>query len=176
MGHTHPREESGQPSPSRPGRAAGFTLIELMVSAAIVAVMLSIGVVSYRSAVDKPGLQMAADEMFGVIQEVRMRAIREKAFCTVEFNTPGNNQYRVDTTNQVVDLSKYKGNIAFAESPIAADAPSAARLRFTPQGFAVNSGTVYLTTSYDESFCRVRTTFSGITRIERFNPSTKTWN
>jgi prepilin-type N-terminal cleavage/methylation domain-containing protein len=176
MGHTHPREESGQPSPSRPGSAAGFTLIELIVSAAIVAVMLSIGVVSYRSAVDKPGLQMAADEMFGVIQEARMRAIREKAFCNVEFNTPETNQYRVDPSNQVVDLSKYKGNIAFAAPPLADDDPAAARLRFTPQGFAVISGIVYLTTNYDNSFYRVRTTFSGITRVERLNSSTKTWN
>jgi prepilin-type N-terminal cleavage/methylation domain-containing protein len=158
------------------GGDSGFTLIELMIVVALLAILGGIGVASIRTIGDKPGVQYAADELFGAIQNARMRAIRTNQFCTVTFNAPGLNQYQVSLTNEVVSLSKYRGNVTFGNSPNAANPAPAASLQFTPQGFATTSGAVYLTTAIDNTWYRVNTSYAGVTSVDRYSPASGTWN
>ncbi len=148
-------------------RSDGFTLIELMVVVAIIAVMLGVAVLSINFS-RKAGVQYAADELFGAIQNARMRAVRENQWCTITFNSPQPNQYQISLNNEVVDLSKYRGNVTFGNSPNAVDLPPAAQLIFTPQGFATTFGSVYLNSGVDNTWYRVETTYAGICRINRW--------
>lgn len=145
----------------------GFTLTELMVVVAIIAVLGGVAVFSIHFN-RKAGVQYAADELFGAIQNARMRAVRENQWCTVAFNSPQPNQYQISLSSEVVDLSKYRGEVTFGNSPNAADPAPAAQLVFTPQGFATTFGNVYLDSGVDNTWYRVETTYAGICRVNRW--------
>ena len=148
-------------------QSEGFTLIELMVVLAIIAVLGGVAVFSIHFN-RKAGVQYAADELFGAIQNARMRAVRENQGCSITFNSPQPNQYQISLNNEVVDLSKYRGNVTFGNSPNAVDLPPAAQLIFTPQGFATTFGNVYLNSGVDNTWYHVETTYAGICRINRW--------
>lgn len=62
----------------------GFTLIELMVTIAVAAIVLTIAVPSFESAINNGRLTSAANEMMGALQSARAEAIRHNkraAFC-----------------------------------------------------------------------------------------------
>ena len=154
-------------------RPAGFSAVELMVVLAVVAVLSGVAAFSLSTS-RKAGIQYAVDEMFGAIQDARMRSIRGNQWCTVSFNTPALNQYRISLTNEVVNLGKYRGNVTFGNSPDATDPAPVAQLVFTPQGFAQTPGRVYLNSAEDNTWYRVETSYAGITRVDRWG--TAAWN
>ncbi len=154
-------------------RSAGFTLVELMVVLALSAILTGLAVASINSS-RKAGVQYAADEMYGAIQDARMRAIRTNQWCTIAFNTPAVNQYQISLTNEVVDLAKYPGNVTFGKSPNAIDLAPVPKLQFTPQGFATLPGSVYINSAVDNTWYRVQTTYAGVTRVDRWG--TAAWN
>jgi len=57
-------------------RDAGFTLIELMVTIAVAAILLAVAVPSFESVVNGNRLSAAANEMMASLQTARMEAIR----------------------------------------------------------------------------------------------------
>lgn len=65
-------------------RGRGFTLIELMVTIAVAALVLTIAVPSFESAINNGRLSSAANEMIGALQSARAEAIRHNkraGFC-----------------------------------------------------------------------------------------------
>lgn len=57
-------------------RQAGFTLIELMVTLAVMAIVLAIAVPSFASAFNTTRLSSAANEMVAALQTARMESVR----------------------------------------------------------------------------------------------------
>lgn len=60
----------------RPGRAAGFTLIELMVTVAIVAVLLAIGLPSFQNSLRSNRIATTTNELMASLSLARSSAIR----------------------------------------------------------------------------------------------------
>lgn len=77
-------------------RARGFTLIELMVTLAVAAIVISMAVPSFQSVINGNKLTAAANEMIASLQLARMEAIRRNARAGVCAST--NTQEGEDAT------------------------------------------------------------------------------
>ena len=74
------------PLDGRPARLAavrGFTLVELMVTVAVAAVLLAIAVPSFTSIVNSSRLTAQANEVVAALQSARMEAVRRNARVSV---------------------------------------------------------------------------------------------
>jgi prepilin-type N-terminal cleavage/methylation domain-containing protein len=150
----------------------GFTLIELMIAIAVVAILVSIAVPGMRGMSTKNSAQRAADEMYGVFMEAKMRAVRNNIAVTIDFDI-ANNRYTCDATNETVALNKYRGNVRFTNAPNG-QAPIA-RLRFSPQGFAILSGDVFIVEPDHNTFFRLQTSYAGVTTVDRWSEGAARW-
>ncbi len=63
--------------------AKGFTLIELMVTVAVAAILLTVGVPSFRATVENNRLTAAANELVGALNLARSEAIKRGVRVTV---------------------------------------------------------------------------------------------
>lgn len=82
------------PVPSATRRTAlpasrGFTLIELMVTVALVAILLAIGIPSFKAVISANRLSAAANEMVASVQQARIEAIRRNAQTVMCRTTDG---------------------------------------------------------------------------------------
>ena len=177
------------------GLSPGFTLIELMVVIASIAVMLAAAVPAVNDYLTRQAPQYAADELFGDIQLARIRAARYTRRCRIRFNFPGPNQYTLQDVdnagniippplglNKVVDLTKFRDNITFVNSPLAVDPPPFVTLEFLSQGVVngnitapVGSDSIYLTNRANDVFYRVLVSLAGGSGVYRFNPNANQW-
>jgi len=89
----------------RPARAvarahAGFTLIELMITLVLVAILLTLAIPSFLNFIVSTRLSAAADSMVAAIDAARMAAIKRNAsaqFCGDDHGTnPGSNKATAD--------------------------------------------------------------------------------
>ena len=76
-----------------------------------------------------------------LLQKARLLAISNGIPCSITINTPNANQYTISITNEVIDLSTYRGNVVFTDAPDV----SAPVITFTPEGVCQISGAIYLT-------------------------------
>ena len=162
----------------------GFTIIELMVVITVIGIMLAIGVPAIMAITNRAGAQYAADELYGILMEAKIRAVRSNTNCTVTFNpAPANSYNRLcldeaarGEAGETVILAKYRGNVTFANSPNAGDAAPTGAITFTPQGFAPNqSGPVYIQEIDNNIFYRVRTGAAGGTTVDRYSETINQW-
>lgn len=178
-------------------RSAGFTLIELMVSIVIIAIMVAAAVPAVNGYLTRHAPQYAAEELWGDIQLARLRAARNNQRCQIQFNVPGPNQYTLqDFDNngavipggpfKVVNLAKFRDNITFVPSPIAANPPPYAVIEFLSQGIVnvntvpvatapANTDSIYLTNQAGDVFYRVLVSLAGGTAVYRLDMTTGQW-
>jgi prepilin-type N-terminal cleavage/methylation domain-containing protein len=163
----------------------GFTVVELVVSIAILAVLFGIGVPSFNALVNSSGTNRAAHELISDMNLARIQAVRSGRNVRVDFNAPGPNQYTVTWNNgansRTVDLSNFRGGVVFEPNPPGgATPPPVASVIFSPRGFAqqnpVGWGNVYLTDQDNVKVLRVETTFAGVVNEMRWSPGTNSWN
>jgi prepilin-type N-terminal cleavage/methylation domain-containing protein len=175
------------------GLPPGFTLIELMVSIAIITIMAAAAVPAVNGYLTRHAPQYAADELYSDIQLAKMRAARNNQRCRIQFNVPGANQYTIqDVDNngniipggpfKVVDLSKFRDNITFVASPSGADPAPYATLEFLSQGVInvavtapANSNSIYLTNRANDIFYRVRVSLAGGVDTDRWDLNALLW-
>jgi prepilin-type N-terminal cleavage/methylation domain-containing protein len=73
----------------------GFTLVELLVVVAVIAIVAGIAVPSFRSSSEQIRLASATREVERVLQIARMKAVRADRVMRVRFNCPVAGQYRM---------------------------------------------------------------------------------
>jgi len=66
--------------------SSGFTLVELMIVVAVLAILLGIAAPSFQSMLDKRRLTGAAEQLYADLQYARSEAIRQNKIVTVYFS------------------------------------------------------------------------------------------
>lgn len=69
---------------------SGFTLMELMVVIAIIAIVSSVSIPSMMASLPDYQLRRAARDIISLLQETKLRAVKENATAAIIFNVPGN--------------------------------------------------------------------------------------
>ncbi|MGP8323532.1 MAG: GspH/FimT family pseudopilin [Methanosarcinaceae archaeon] len=65
----------------------GFTLMEVMVTTGIIAIMSAIAVPNYLSWLPKDKMSSAARDIYSAMQYARIRAVKERTMVTINFTT-----------------------------------------------------------------------------------------
>jgi len=87
---------------------AGFTLLELAVTIAIIAIASAIAIPNMIGWIPKYRLQNAASDLRGELQATRMRAIRENREFAIFFSTATGDYRVVDSgANRIIDTPIY---------------------------------------------------------------------
>lgn len=136
--------------------AAGFTLVELLVAVAIMAIIASIALPSFGNMLRRSRLTASANELVAALQTARMEAVRRNARITVCPSTTGSacagaNWARVAVLDEraaeaLRDVSLAASLQATGNAAVLANA---SKIQFDPSGFAsvgtgVRAGTVTL--------------------------------
>jgi type II secretion system protein H len=158
----------------------GFSLVELMTVVAVVGLISAIAVPSYLSGMPKRRLTAATRELYGVMQQTRLLAVKDGQSKRLRFET--NFYYRDDNNNKIcdpgekrIDLSEYHdvefGGGAAKKNWNGDPLAQASYITFSPEGTA-NSSTVYFQniSAPRESFAITSQT-SGALKIRWFNGS-----
>jgi len=85
---------------------SGFTLAELMVTIAVLAVMAMIAIPAFMSWMPGMRLNGAARQIMGDLMAARMKAVKQNNRFRVFFNSPGTNEYQIlddDNNNNSAD-------------------------------------------------------------------------
>lgn len=152
------------------GKSAGFTIIELVIVLAIVAILV-VGVgASSRNWMAQQSLQNAVYQLNGDLFQAKSLAIKNNQNCDVNFNV-GTNQYTLSIGNRTIDLADYHGGVRL----LGADpggTPSSALITYTPRGLCNNPGQVFLTNNDNLVSYRIRTSAAGGISTQVWNSST----
>jgi len=161
----------------------GFTLLELMIAVAIVAVLVSIAIPNISSTLPKIRLKSAARDLVSNLQKLRMEAVKENQSSRLVFDSgvsPGryffdsNSSGALDPGEVMVALVSYKSGIDFGlgatggnnwDSGPCIQVPF---ITFSSRGTA-NSGTVYLDNRNKDICYAVTILTTGSINIRQFN-------
>lgn len=143
----------------RPGRidAAGFTLIELMVTLAVLAVVIAVAAPSFTLVHNSSRLSAAANELVGSLQIARMDAIRLNGRVSLCPSNDGQNCTNSSVWTQWItkadtdrDGTDEVLRVAAVKAPIQVQASSnaAGKIEFRPDGLARKADGTLLKVSF----------------------------
>jgi prepilin-type N-terminal cleavage/methylation domain-containing protein len=164
---------------------AGFTLVELMVAIAVVAIIAGMGAPSFMSYLAAKGPSDAADQLFGDLNRIKHLAIKTRRNATITFDA-ANRNYQATLTDPAtgavtnypaVNLNAFRGGVQIVPDPSGGGVGSVGQIGFSFRGTCPvgSSGPVHFTNNGNSSFYRVRATMAGGVSLHRWNPGSNSW-
>ncbi len=165
---------------------SGFTLMEVMVTIGIIAIMSAIAIPNYISWLPKHRMSGATRDVYSAMQYARMRAVKEKTRVTISFSI-GTDDYTVFiddgrgggiANNNIADGTE---TVKTGQMPVDVDLFNAAfgaasRSSFNSRGLPVQIGNVELRNVPRQLYRRVVLRISGNPVIRTSTDGGATWN
>jgi type IV fimbrial biogenesis protein FimT len=149
-------------------KRSGFTLIQLTIVIALLAILAAVSVPNFLSWLPKYRLKSAARDLYSNLQLAKMSAIKANKKCRVNYyKNP--DRYTVDLLNKTIRLSDYKSGITFYGPNNQTFAVPA--ITFNSRGSS-NSGYAYLTNSGNTAYYRVGPLTSGAIKLQKWSGGT----
>jgi type IV fimbrial biogenesis protein FimT len=156
-------------------REAGFSLMEIMVATAIIAILSAIAIPNYIGWLPGHRLRSAAADIRSNLQLVKMRAIRQNRQCAILFN-PGGGTYQVidggpdgtygtgdDNVVKTVNVAEYGSGVTLNNVTYGGNA-----VVFMPTGLNQAMGYAFVSNNRGDQ-CRAGTnTLAGVVVLESF--------
>ncbi len=137
---------------------SGFTLTELMVTIAIIAIITSIAVPNFIGWLPKHRLSSAARDVLSALEQTRMTAVRQYADAQIQFNT-GASSYTASVGGQT-----FKAGTMPAGVTISSVTFSGTNVVFDRQGIPDEGGNIILSSKAGNKTINVKV--SGNARIQ----------
>ena len=149
-------------------KRSGFTLIQLTVVIALLAILTAVGVPNFFTWLPKYRLKRAARDLYSNLHLAKMSAIRANMDCRVNYyKNP--DRYTVDLLNKTIRLSEYGSGITFCGPNKQTFAVPA--ITFNSRGTG-NSGYAYLSDSGKTVYYRVGPLTSGAIKLQKWGGGT----
>lgn len=154
----------------------GFTLIEVIVTCVIIAVLGSIAIGGFTVWLPGYRLKTAARELYSNMQQIKMSAIKNNGNCSITFSASPD-QYVTTCVTKTVVLSDYSSGVKFARPSSDPGAVfTLATITFNARGTS-NAGTgdyVCLSNEKNTAYYRIWISTTGIIKFEKHVSGT-TW-
>lgn len=112
-------------------RQHGFTLVELMVTVIVAAILLAVALPSFLDTIDRTRVAGAADNLLADLRYAQAAAMKTNAPVTVTFTAGANWQYVLATTPaKVAAAADYRGTALAVDAAVAA---AANQMTFMPR-------------------------------------------
>jgi prepilin-type N-terminal cleavage/methylation domain-containing protein len=151
------------------GADNGFTLIEMLVVMAIMAILAGIAIPMFSVMVPDYKLKQAAQDLYSNLQNAKMEAVRKNNPQQIIFN-PGANSYQ-KTDGTTVTLASYGQGIIFgkgnASDMTGIGAYTDDKAQFNARGMGLTEGCIYLTNSKKTAYA-VCSRLSGVVTIRKW--------
>lgn len=142
---------------ARAGKSAGFTLVELMVAVAVFAILISVGMPTFRQMLKNYQVRVAAESVANGLQRARAEAVARNA--PVQFVLGSASSWTVDyvtkpvPTDPPIDTrSSGEGSANVAVTAVRADLSTAAdTITFNNLGQVTNAATAIARVAFDAS-------------------------
>jgi len=149
-------------------KRSGFTLIQLTIVIALLAILTAVSVPNFLSWLPKYRLKSAARDLYSNLQLAKMTAIRANKDCSVNYHK-NPDRYTVDLLNKTIRLSEYKSGITF-HGPNN-ETFAVPTITFNSRGTS-NSGYAYLASSGKTAYYRVGPLTSGAIKLQKWGGGT----
>jgi prepilin-type N-terminal cleavage/methylation domain-containing protein len=159
----------------------GFTLIEMMVTVAVAAILLTVAIPSFTQMIDKKRLESAAENLYADLQFARAEAIKRNKTIRVSFYANGSTWcyglkenvdcdcQEADSTEsdfcEINDIPKIVSSAEFKDISITSTASS---FSFTPLRGTVDTGSTEFQSANNK---KLRVVVSGFGRVRLCSPS-----
>jgi type II secretion system protein H len=175
------------------GGEAGFTLLEIMIVVAMIAIMAAIAVPNFSTVIANSRLKAAARDLYSKVQQARSLAIRDNQTYAIGFDAVNNqmlifsdggadnnwNTFAGNTTISTIDLNGYGSGVTFGggggATAVGGGAIPADGINYVNKVVQVNSrgipnqsAYVYLTNRANARTYAVGTLVSGAIRLRKW--------
>jgi type IV fimbrial biogenesis protein FimT len=146
-------------------RESGFTLVELMVTVALMAIVLTVGVPSFSELIRSNRLTTQANEILGALALARSEAVKRAAPVSIT-TASGDSNWKAGWTVAVAGGADLRVYSAQKGSHTLASDDGYSSFQYDSQGFIDNGGTLSLCTGSGETGRQIVISPSGHARVD----------